>query len=61
MLLICFIKKGVLLIDVDFFLCNEEVNVCIVVVFDVDGVDVWYIDGFKDKVFEGIVDLVDYE
>lgn len=61
MLFICFIKKGVLLIDVDFLLCDEIVNIWIKVVFEENGVDVWYEDGFKVKVLDGIVNLDDYD
>ncbi|MEJ5218464.1 isoleucine--tRNA ligase [Cognatishimia sp. D5M38] len=59
--LTCFTKKGALPTDADFLLRNEEVNARIVAAFDADGADVWYTEGFKVKVLEGIVDPADYE
>lgn len=54
--LTCFTKKGALPTDGDFLLKNADLNARIKAAFDASGADVWYEDGFKDKMFEGIVD-----
>jgi isoleucyl-tRNA synthetase len=59
--LTCFVKKGALPSDADFLLRNPEVNARIKAAFEVEGADVWYVQGFKEKVLQGIVDPSDYE
>ncbi|WP_027259913.1 isoleucine--tRNA ligase [Leisingera aquimarina] len=59
--LTCFTKKGALPTDADFLLRNDEVNKRIVAEFDAHGADVWYQDGFKAKVLDGIVDAGAYD
>jgi isoleucyl-tRNA synthetase len=59
--LTCFTKKGAKPTDPDFLLRNAEVNARIVAAFDAEGADVWYVQGFKEKVLAGIVDPSDYE
>ncbi|UWQ31898.1 isoleucine--tRNA ligase [Leisingera sp. M527] len=59
--LTCFTKKGALPTDADFLLRNDEVNKRIVAEFDAQGADVWYQDGFKAKVLDGIVDADAYD
>ncbi|UWQ29551.1 isoleucine--tRNA ligase [Leisingera sp. M523] len=59
--LTCFTKKGALPTDADFLLRNDEVNKRIVAEFDAHGADVWYQDGFKAKVLDGIVDADAYD
>ncbi|MEX5561947.1 isoleucine--tRNA ligase [Pseudophaeobacter sp. 1A16562] len=59
--LTCFTKKGALPTDDDFLLRNDEVNARIVAAFDEKGADVWYEDGFKAQVLDGIVDPDAYE
>jgi isoleucyl-tRNA synthetase len=59
--LTCFVKKGVKPTAPDFLLRNAEVNVRIIAAFEADGADVWYVQGFKEKMLSGIVDPQDYE
>jgi isoleucyl-tRNA synthetase len=59
--LTCFVKKGVKPTAPDFLLRNPEVNARIIAAFEADGADVWYVQGFKEKVLSGIVDPQDYE
>ncbi len=59
--LTCFTKKGALPTDADFLLRNDKVNKRIVAEFDAHGADVWYQDGFKAKVLDGIVDAGAYD
>jgi isoleucyl-tRNA synthetase len=59
--LTCFVKKGALPTDADFLLRNAEVNARIKAAFEAEGADVWYVQGFKERVLEGIVNAQDYE
>jgi isoleucyl-tRNA synthetase len=59
--LTCFTKKGAKPTDPDFLLRNPEVNARIVAAFEAGGADVWYVQGFKEKVLQGIVNPSDYE
>ena len=59
--LTCFTKKGVLPTDPEFLLRNEELNKRIVAAFEEHGADVWYTDGFKEKMLDGIVNPDDYD
>ena len=59
--LTCFTKKGAKPTDPDFLLRNAEVNARIKAAFEAEGADVWYVQGFKEKVLQGIVDPQDYE
>jgi len=59
--LTCFTKKGALPTDADYLLRNDEVNARITAAFEENGADVWYEDGFKAKVLDGIVAPDDYE
>lgn len=59
--LTCFTRKGVLPTDDGFLLRNAEVNQRIVDAFEVDGADVWYADGAKERFLEGIVNPDDYD
>jgi isoleucyl-tRNA synthetase len=59
--LTCFTKKGALPTDADFLLRDATVNQRIVDAFEADGADVWYTDGFKEKMLDGVVDPADYE
>ncbi len=59
--LTCFVKKGALPTDADFLLKNAEVNARIKAAFEAEGADVWYVQGFKDRVLSGIVPAQDYE
>ncbi|WP_284163616.1 isoleucine--tRNA ligase [Frigidibacter sp. SD6-1] len=59
--LTCFTKKGAKPTDPDFLLRNAEVNARIKAAFEAEGADVWYVQGFKEKVLSGLVDPSDYE
>ncbi len=59
--LTCFTKKGARPTDADFLLRNAEVNARIIAAFEAEGADVWYVQGFKEKVLQGIVDPSEYE
>ncbi|MDT8856878.1 isoleucine--tRNA ligase [Paracoccaceae bacterium Fryx2] len=59
--LTCFVKKGAKPTDPDFLLRNPEVNTRITAAFEAEGADVWYVQGFKEKMLQGIADPQDYE
>ncbi len=59
--LTCFTKKGLLPTDDGFLLRNDEVNARITAAFEDGGADVWYGDGFKARVLDGIVDPEEYD
>ncbi|WP_417809985.1 isoleucine--tRNA ligase [Thioclava sp.] len=58
--LTCFVKTGAKPTDPDFLLRNAEVNARIAAAFETSGADVWYEDGFKEKVLDGLVDPAAY-
>lgn len=58
--LTCFVRKGALPTDPDFLLRNAEVNARIVAAFAAESADVWFVDGFKERVLDGIVNPSDY-
>ena len=47
--------------DADFLLRNAEVNARIKAAFEADSADVWFVEGFKEKMLEGIVDPQAYD
>ncbi|PZO66022.1 MAG: isoleucine--tRNA ligase [Paracoccus denitrificans] len=59
--LTAFTKIGTRPDDPDFLLRNETVNARIIEAFEKDGADVWYQDGFKERVLSGIVDPAEYQ
>ncbi|RPE67113.1 isoleucyl-tRNA synthetase [Pacificibacter maritimus] len=59
--LTCFTKKGSLPTDADFLLRSEELNARIKAEFEVHGADIWYADGFKARILDGIADPDDYD
>jgi len=59
--LTCFTKKGALPTDPDFLLRNEQVNARIKAAFEADSADVWFVQGFKEKMLQDIVDPQDYD
>jgi isoleucyl-tRNA synthetase len=59
--LTCFVKKGARPTDSDFILRNAAVNARIVAAFEAEGADVWYVQGFKERVLDGLVDTSAYE
>jgi isoleucyl-tRNA synthetase len=58
--LTCFVKKGARPTDPDFLLRDPQVNARIIDAFEKEGADVWYVQGFKEKILQGIVDPQDY-
>ncbi len=56
-----FVRKGAKPTDPDFLLKNAEVNARIVAAFEAEGADVWYVQGFKERVLGGLVDSSLYE
>ena len=59
--LTCFVKKGAKPTDADFLLRDPEVNARIVAAFEAEGADVWYVQGFKDRILNGLHDPLHYE
>ncbi len=59
--LTCFVKKGAKPTDPDFLLKDARVNARIVEAFEADGADVWYVEGFKERILEGLHDPSLYE
>ncbi|KFI33392.1 isoleucyl-tRNA synthase [Haematobacter missouriensis] len=59
--LTCFVKRGAKPTDADFLLRDAEVNARIVAAFEADGADVWFEDGFKEKVLDGLYDPAAYD
>jgi isoleucyl-tRNA synthetase len=58
--LTCFVKRGAKPTAPDFLLRNAEVNARIVAAFEAESADVWFVQGFKERMLEGIVDPADY-
>jgi isoleucyl-tRNA synthetase len=58
--LTAFVKKGAKPTDPDFLLRNADVNARILAAFEAESADVWFVQGFKERVLEGIVDPADY-
>ncbi|OYU40630.1 MAG: isoleucine--tRNA ligase [Pseudorhodobacter sp. PARRP1] len=58
--LTCFTKVGAKPTDADFLLRNQDVNARIKEAFEAEGADVWYVQGFKEKMLHGIVDPSQY-
>ncbi|TVS04141.1 MAG: isoleucine--tRNA ligase [Rhodobacteraceae bacterium] len=54
--LTCFVKKGAKPTDADFLLRDPEVNARIVAAFEAEGADVWYVQGFKERILAGLHD-----
>ncbi|SNX69233.1 Isoleucyl-tRNA synthetase [Cereibacter ovatus] len=59
--LTCFVKKGAKPTDPDFLLKDPAVNARITAAFEENGADVWYVQGFKDQILQGLHDPSDYE
>ncbi len=59
--LTCFTRKGELPTDADYLLRNEEVNARIKTAFKEHGADIWYTNGFKAQVLDGVVNPEDYD
>ncbi len=59
--LTCFTRKGALPTDADYLLRNEEVNARIKTAFQEHGADIWYTNGFKAQVLDGVVNPEDYD
>ena len=59
--LTCFTKTGATPTDPDFLLRDPEVNARIVAAFEAEGADAWYVQGFKEKILDGLHNPQDYE
>lgn len=59
--LTCFTKKGAIPTDPDFLLRDPEVNARIRAAFEADGADVWYVQGFKERILAGLHDPDAYD
>ncbi|MCC0077801.1 MAG: isoleucine--tRNA ligase [Rhodobacter sp.] len=59
--LTCFVKVGAKPDDADFLLRDPAVNARIVQAFEAEGADVWYVQGFKEKVLDGLHDPAAYD
>ena len=59
--LTAFTKKGAKPTDPDFLLRNPQVNARIVAAFEAESADVWFVQGFKERILEGIVNPSDYD
>ncbi|MCA3509271.1 MAG: isoleucine--tRNA ligase [Rhodobacter sp.] len=57
----CFVRKGAKPTDPDFLLRDAGVNARIIAAFKADGADVWYMQGFKEKVLGNDHDPHDFE
>ena len=58
--LTCFVKKGAKPTEPDFLLRNPQVNARIIAAFEAESADVWFVQGFKERVLDGIVNPSDY-
>ncbi|MCR9149652.1 MAG: isoleucine--tRNA ligase [Rhodobacteraceae bacterium] len=59
--LTCFTRVGAKPDDPEFLLRDPKVNARIVAAFEAEGADAWYVQGFKEKILEGLYDPQDYE
>ncbi|WP_417588583.1 isoleucine--tRNA ligase [Pararhodobacter oceanensis] len=59
--LTCFVKKGAKPTDADYLLRDEEVNARICQAFEAEGADVWYVQGFKERVLKDLHNPEAYE
>ena len=59
--LTCFTKKGALPTDADYLLRNEKLNDRIKAAFEKNGADIWYTDGFKEQMLDGIANPDGYD
>ena len=59
--LTCFTKRGAKPTDADFLLRDPQVNARIAAEFEEHGADVWYTEGFKERVLGNLVNAEDYE
>ena len=58
--LTCFTKAGAKPTDADFLLRDATVNARIAEAFEAEGADVWYTEGFKEKMLDGLYDPAAY-
>ncbi|SIT15485.1 isoleucine--tRNA ligase [Paracoccus saliphilus] len=59
--LTCFVRKGAKPTDPDFLLRDQRVNDRIIAAFEAEGADVWYREGFKAQVLDGVVNPEEYD
>ena len=58
--LTCFTRVGAKPTDPDFLLRDPAVNARIVAAFEAEGADAWYVEGFKQKILDGLHNPQDY-
>ncbi|WP_127105542.1 isoleucine--tRNA ligase [Pararhodobacter zhoushanensis] len=58
--LTCFVKNGAKPGDEDFLLRDPRVNTRIVLAFEAEGADVWYVQGFKEKILKDLHNPEEY-
>ena len=59
--LTCYVKKGAKHDAPNFLLRDQRVNDRIIAAFEADGADVWYTEGFKERMLDGIANPADYD
>ncbi len=59
--LTCFVRKGAKPTDPDFLLRDERVNARIIEAFEAEGADAWYVQGFKEKILDGLYAPEEFE
>ncbi|WP_071797723.1 isoleucine--tRNA ligase [Natronohydrobacter thiooxidans] len=59
--LTCFVKKGAKPTDPDFLLRDPAVNARIRAAFEAEGADVWYVQGFKERILGNLHDPDAYD
>ncbi|MFN7002719.1 MAG: isoleucine--tRNA ligase [Roseinatronobacter sp.] len=59
--LTCFVKKGAKPTDPDFLLRDAGVNARIKEAFEAEGADVWYVQGFKERILGNLHDPDAYD
>ncbi|PVH30470.1 isoleucine--tRNA ligase [Pararhodobacter oceanensis] len=59
--LTCFVKKGAKPTDAEYLLRDPQVNARICQAFEAEGADVWYVQGFKERVLKDLHNPEAYE
>jgi len=59
--LTCFTRRGLKPTDEGFLLRDDEVNARIAAAFEEHGADIWYSEGFKERMLEGRVDAAEWD
>lgn len=59
--LTCFTRRGARPADPDFLLRDAAVNARIIAAFEAEGADIWYSDGFKARILDGLHDPEEWD